>query len=118
MAWKPFHALQKRRWDNAYFHSVIVKHPELTVAQAQDKSAWYLMDYRPHPEHPEWNDNDWRWRLVEQFPRTVDQSPESTEYLPLALPVLGGAALAWLLTHTVAWVATGFRIGSGSGDIG
>ena len=109
---KQLNSLAERRWDNKYFRAEIANRPELALVQHDDE--WYLMDNGPHPEW-EWfrkqNSEDWRWRIVEHFPITVDRPPARWEYLIPLLPALGGAVLMWLIVHTIAWVVTGFRRG-------
>jgi|ERR1035437_920054 hypothetical protein len=107
---KPLHALQKRRWDNAYFRSEIARHQELTLTQ--NNVGWYLMDYNMRPSWPvyEW---DWEWRVLERFPRTADEPPKLREYFPLTFPAIG-AFLAWLVVHTFAWIIAGFKVGASS----
>jgi hypothetical protein len=102
-------ALQRRRWETAYFRSQVANHPELTVAQ--NRFGWYLMDYSKAKNPSDWND---QLRTVEEFPRTADEPPKPWEYLPLIYYVLGGAVLPWLLVHALAWIVDGFRIGSGT----
>ena len=107
-----FRSLEEEKWTNRYFQSEVAKHPELTLAQNED--GWYLMDNGPHPEwalHRKYGREDWHWRVVEHFPRTVDHKPTLWEYLVPFGAFLGSGVLMSLVVHTVAWVISGFREG-------
>jgi hypothetical protein len=90
--------VSQRYWAHQYRIAEIARHPEWSLGR-DNNSLW-----RWYPEYRVWNEEA-------TFPPGSDHQPEWYEYWVLPVRVLGWMILPWLVTHTVAWIISGFRSG-------